>query len=45
MAFLVILEEIKRGEISVEQEETCGEIYIVSNCVGEELTEVETEIA
>ncbi len=45
VAFLVILEEIKRGEISVEQEETCGEIYIVSNCVGEELTEVETEIA
>lgn len=39
VAFLVILEEIKRGEIAVEQEETCGEIYIVSNCVGEEMTE------
>ncbi|MCR5676260.1 MAG: segregation/condensation protein A [Lachnospiraceae bacterium] len=44
VAFLVVLEEIKRGEITVEQEETCGEIYIVSNCVGEEMTDIETEI-
>ncbi|MBQ3790877.1 MAG: segregation/condensation protein A [Lachnospiraceae bacterium] len=44
VAFLVILEEIKRGEVSVEQEETCGEIYITSNCVGEELTDMEEEV-
>ncbi|MCR4762580.1 MAG: segregation/condensation protein A [Lachnospiraceae bacterium] len=44
VAFLVILEEIKRGEVSVEQEETCGEIYITSNCVGEDLTDVELDI-
>ncbi|MCR5092958.1 MAG: segregation/condensation protein A [Lachnospiraceae bacterium] len=45
VAFLVILEEIKRGEVTVEQEKTCGEIFIISNCVGEELTEVTSEIA
>ena len=39
VVFLVILEEIKRGEVTFEQSETCGDIYLVSNCVGEELDE------
>jgi len=41
VAFLVILEEMKLGEISVLQEDTFGDIMITSNKYGEELDEEE----
>ncbi|WP_051226583.1 segregation and condensation protein A [Butyrivibrio sp. MC2013] len=41
VAFLVILEEMKLGEISIEQDEIFGDIIITSNKYGEELEEDE----